>query len=196
MLLVIMIRNKLTERASMIKTNFKHALVLTIGVAGITLGSASVASANANDGGNQQYSATQTAENSQTVQTMVKTSSTGNSAVVSEALSLAKMHIPYVWGGESRSGMDCSGFTDWVYAHAAGKSLGHYTVAQESHVTKQTVAQAQPGDLLFWGSQGASYHVGIYIGDGKYVAAPAPGQYVSVQSLSSGFMPSFSGHVI
>ena len=69
----------------MIKTNFKHALVLAIGVAGITLGSASVASANAIDGGNQQYSDTQTAENSQTVQTMVKTSSTGNSAVVSQA---------------------------------------------------------------------------------------------------------------
>lgn len=182
----------------MIKINLRHALVLAIGVAGFTLGSGTVASANANAGGNQTYTAAQTANNTQTVQTLetASTSTSSNSAVVSEALKLANQHIPYVWGGESLSGMDCSGFTDWVYAHAAGKSLGHYTVTQESHVTKQSVSQAQPGDLLFWGSQGATYHVGIYVGNGKYVAAPAPGQYVSVQSVSGSFMPSFSGHVI
>lgn len=180
----------------MIKTNFKHALMLAVGVAGLALGSTTVASANANDGGNQQYSATQTAENSQTVKTMETTDITGNAAVVSEALTLAEKHIPYVWGGESQNGMDCSGLTEWVYAHVAGKSLGHNTVIQEGHVTKKTVAQAQPGDLLFWGAQGSSYHVGIYIGNGKYVAAPVPGQYVSVQSISSSFMPSFSGHVV
>lgn len=74
----------------MIKTNFKHALMLAVGVAGLALGSTTVASANANDGGNQQYSATQTAENSQTVKTMETTDTTGNAAVVSEALTLAK----------------------------------------------------------------------------------------------------------
>ncbi|WP_412989336.1 C40 family peptidase [Pediococcus siamensis] len=177
----------------MIKFNFKHALVVAVSLAGMSLGTVGV-SANANDG-NQTYTAAQTVSNQQTVTTMETTSTTGNRAVVAEALNLAKQHIPYVWGGESLKGMDCSGLTEWVYARTTGETLGHNTVIQEGHVTKQSVAQAQPGDLLFWGSAGATYHVGIYIGNGQYVAAPAPGQDVSVQAVSSSFMPSFSGHV-
>ncbi|WP_105782235.1 C40 family peptidase [Pediococcus inopinatus] len=179
----------------MIKMNFKQVLVLTVGVVGITFGATNVASADASAGGNQQYTAAQTTANNATAQAMTTSTSTSDSSVVSEALSLAQMNIPYVWAGESMSGMDCSGFTEWVYAHTTGISLGHNTVVQEGHVTKHTVAEAQPGDLLFWGSQGASYHVGIYIGSGKYVAAPAPGQNVSVQTVSGAFMPSLSGHV-
>ncbi|GEP23235.1 C40 family peptidase [Lentilactobacillus diolivorans] len=116
-------------------------------------------------------------------------------AVINLAKQLAGQNIPYVWGGESLKGMDCSGLTDYVYQQAAGISLGHYTVTQESHVTKETVSNAQPGDLLFWGNQGASYHVAIYIGNNQYVAAPQPGQNVEIQTINSAFMPSFAGHV-
>ncbi|KRK48765.1 NlpC P60 family protein [Secundilactobacillus kimchicus JCM 15530] len=115
--------------------------------------------------------------------------------VVAMAKDLAGDGIPYVWGGESMSGMDCSGLTDWVYQHAAGISLGHYTVTQESHVAKKSVADAKPGDLLFWGDQGASYHVAIYIGDNQFVAAPQPGQNVDIETISTFFMPSFAGTV-
>lgn len=114
--------------------------------------------------------------------------------VVALAKQLATENIPYVWGGESLSGMDCSGLTQYVYAQA-GVTIGRTTTAQEGYVNYESVSAAQPGDLLFWGSQGGSYHVAIYIGNGQYVAAPEPGQNVQVQSLNQYFYPSFAGHV-
>ncbi|EJF00149.1 C40 family peptidase [Liquorilactobacillus mali] len=125
--------------------------------------------------------------------TALSSSSVDTSSVVAAALSLTKMNIPYVWGGESLSGMDCSGLTAYVYAKF-GVSLPHNTVAQEGYVTYESVSQAQPGDLLFWGSKGASYHVAIYIGNGQYVHAPRTGQTVRVGSVS-GYAPSFAGRL-
>lgn len=143
---------------------------------------------------NQSYNGQTTATASST--TANSTTSSKADAVVSLAKQLATQNIPYVWGGESLNGMDCSGLTDYVYQKAAGISLGHYTVTQESHVTKKAVSAAQPGDLLFWGNEGASsYHVAIYIGNNQYVAAPQPGQNVEVETINSAFMPSFAGHV-
>ncbi|WP_054760175.1 C40 family peptidase [Secundilactobacillus collinoides] len=91
--------------------------------------------------------------------------------------------------------MDCSGLTMYVYQHAAGITLPHNTVSQESMVSKHAVSKAQVGDLLFWGSAGATYHVAIYIGNNEYVAAPEPGEDVQIQTISSYFMPSFAGTV-
>lgn len=131
-----------------------------------------------------------------TTTSTAKTANTSsNSAVVNYAKKLANMNIPYVWGGASLSGMDCSGLTSYVYQHAAGVSLGHNTVTQEGQVSYESVSAAQPGDLLFWGSKGASYHVAIYIGNNQYVAAPQPGSNVEVETISSAFMPSFAGRV-
>ena len=65
----------------------------------------------------------------------------------------------------------------------------------ESYVTKKSVSAAQPGDILFWGSAGATYHVGIYLGNNQYAAAPTFGQNVKVSTLSSYFYPSFAGSV-
>lgn len=116
-------------------------------------------------------------------------------SVVSLAVKLANAGIPYVWGGSSLSGMDCSGLVAYVFQNAEGKSLAHYTVSLESKVTQKSVSDAQPGDLLFWGNHGSTYHVAIYIGNGQFVAAPEPGENVQVQSISSYFMPSFAGTV-
>lgn len=158
----------------------------------------------AHDAVNQDASTTQTSStetnttstDSATVTTTSSTATTSRAkAVVTLAKKLATESIPYVWGGESLSGMDCSGLTDYVYAHAANVSLGHYTVTQESKVTKKAVSAAQPGDLLFWGKAGATYHVAIYIGNNQFVAAPQPGQNVEVETISSYFMPSFAGTV-
>ena len=117
-------------------------------------------------------------------------------SVVSLAVKLANSNIPYVWGGASLSGMDCSGLVDYVFQNAEGISLPHYTVSLESCVSQHSVAEAQPGDILFWGNHGSTYHCAIYIGNNQYVAAPQPGQNVEIETISPYFMPSFAGTVI
>ncbi|MGX6995602.1 C40 family peptidase [Pediococcus acidilactici] len=116
-------------------------------------------------------------------------------SVTGLATSLANNTIPYVWGGKTPAGFDCSGFASYVFQHAAGISLPSYTVAMESYVNKESVSAAQPGDLLFWGTPGATYHVGIYLGNNQYASAPTFGQNVKVQTISSYFYPSFAGRV-
>lgn len=122
-------------------------------------------------------------------------STPASSSVTGYAVKLASEKIPYVWGGSSLKGMDCSGFTSYVYSHTVGKSLPHNTVAQEAHVSAHSISRAVPGDLLFWGPKGATYHVAIYIGNNQYVAAPEPGENVKIQSINSYFKPSFAGTV-
>lgn len=117
-------------------------------------------------------------------------------SVVSLAVKLANANIPYVWGGASLSGMDCSGLVDYVFQNAEGISLPHYTVSLESCVSQHSVAEAQPGDVLFWGNHGSTYHCAIYIGNNQYVAAPQLGQNVEIETISPYFMPSFAGTVI
>lgn len=114
-------------------------------------------------------------------------------SVVSLAVKLASAHIPYVYGGNTTSGMDCSGLVQYVFKYADGVSLPHNTVAQEAYVSKHSVASAQPGDILFWGIPGNTYHDAIYIGNNQYVAAPHTGSNVQIQTISSYFMPSFAG---
>lgn len=118
----------------------------------------------------------------------------GNAQTVISA-AMSQIGVPYVWGAASPGvGFDCSGLTQYAFGQA-GISLAHYTVAQESAGQRVSISQLQPGDLVFWGAAGATYHVGIYTGNGQYIAAPAPGQNVSVQSISSYFMPSFGVRV-
>ena len=119
-------------------------------------------------------------------------SSVSGSAIVSYAAQF--LGTPYLWGGTSPStGFDCSGFTQYVYSHF-GKSIGRVTTQQEYAGTQISVSQAQPGDLLFWGSHGSTYHVAIYVGNGSYIAAPEPGYSVSYGSIQY-YMPSFAVHV-
>ncbi|KZU16319.1 hypothetical protein Nizo2264_0449 [Lactiplantibacillus plantarum] len=139
--------------------------------------------------------ASSTATTNSSSTTTSSTSDLATGSVTGLALKLASANIPYVWGGASLSGMDCSGLVSYVYQHAAGITLPHSTVAQESYVTTHSVADAQPGDILFWGSRGGTYHDAIYIGNNQYVAAPTEGQNVQVQTISSYFMPSFAGTV-
>jgi Cell wall-associated hydrolases (invasion-associated proteins) len=115
-----------------------------------------------------------------------------------KVVNTAKQYLgtPYVWGGKTPSGFDCSGFTSYVYQEATGKSIGSYTVAQEGAGTQEAVSQASAGDLLFWGSKGSTYHVGIYLGNNQYIAAPQPGESVKISTISGYFMPSFAVKVL
>ncbi|ARW19518.1 Lysozyme [Pediococcus pentosaceus] len=137
--------------------------------------------------------ATHTSSAASSSATTTTTQNTGS--VTGLARSLANNTIPYVWGGKTTSGFDCSGFVSYVYQHSAGISLPSYTVAMESYVTKKSVSAAQPGDLLFWGSAGSTYHVAIYLGNNQYANAPTFGQNAKVSTISSYFYPSFAGSV-
>lgn len=124
--------------------------------------------------------------------TATTTASASASAITSYALTF--LGVPYVWGGTTPSGFDCSGFVQYVYSHF-GINLGRTTYTQQYAGTKISVASAQAGDLYFWGSYGSAYHVAIALGGGQYVMAPAPGQNVMTGSVSS-YTPSFAVRVL
>jgi cell wall-associated NlpC family hydrolase len=95
--------------------------------------------------------------------------------------------VPYKWGGTSaRTGFDCSGFTQQVFADL-GVRLPRVSVDQSKvGAVVPDLASAQPGDLLFFGSpgNGRPNHIGIYAGDGKMLHAPRTGDVVRYQDLN------------
>lgn len=116
------------------------------------------------------------------------------SAVVT--LASAQLGKNYVWGGTGANGFDCSGLTSYVYSKAAGVQIGRTTYDQVKQGTTVSMSNLQPGDLLFWGSASAPYHVGIYVGNNQYIHAATPGQGVIKQSLSSYFYPSVAKRIL
>jgi len=90
--------------------------------------------------------------------------------------------VRYHYGGTTPStGFDCSGFVRYVYAHF-GIELPHYSVAQ-FHLGRKVRRDAlEPGDLVFFSGLG---HVGLYVGDGRYIHAPHAGTSVSVEPLAA-----------
>lgn len=84
---------------------------------------------------------------------------------------------PYVYGAEGPRAFDCSGLTAYVYG-SLGHPLPHSAQAQYDDVAHIAQSAAEPGDLVFFGSPGDIYHVGIYAGDGAIWHAPVPGQTV------------------
>jgi peptidoglycan DL-endopeptidase CwlO len=89
--------------------------------------------------------------------------------------------IPYVYGGESPSGFDCSGFTMYVFGKA-GISIPRTASAQQRAATP--VSNPRPGDLVFFGSP--AYHVGIYTGPGMMIDSPTTGKSTSERAIFSG----------
>jgi peptidoglycan DL-endopeptidase CwlO len=98
-------------------------------------------------------------------------------------IAMQYLGIPYVWGGASPSGFDCSGLVMYVYAQV-GVSLPHYTGAQWHVGVPVASSDLQPGDLVFFDGLG---HVGIYIGGGEFIHAPHTGDVVRIDSLSEGW---------
>lgn len=91
---------------------------------------------------------------------------------------------PYLWGGTSPStGFDCSGFTQYVYAHF-GISLGRTTYNQINDGYEVSRDQLQAGDLVFFGKGGDPTHMGIYIGNNTYIHSPRTGDVLKISPMT------------
>lgn len=102
-----------------------------------------------------------------------------------EVLRVARkqLGVPYVWGGASRGGFDCSGFTMYVYRHI-GRGLPHGATDQARSGARVSLRHLKVGDLVFWGGSGNYYHVAMYAGRGRIIEAPSSGKVVSYDGLS------------
>ncbi|WP_159456470.1 C40 family peptidase [Intestinibacillus massiliensis] len=92
---------------------------------------------------------------------------------------------PYVYGGSSPSGFDCSGFTSYVYKNTV-RSIPRTATSQRNALTNVSMDELKPADLVFFGSGGSISHVGIYVGNGKFIHSPHTGSVVKYDTLWSG----------
>ena len=111
----------------------------------------------------------------------IPTNTLGGQAV---ALAFHFLGVPYVWGGATPAGFDCSGLAMYVYAQL-GVKLGHYTGFQYYEGRRVPRDQLEIGDLVFFhaDSAGVPGHEGIYIGNGSFIHAPHTGDVVKISSL-------------
>lgn len=138
------------------------------------------------DANNAVASVTKSDNNNNNVAAQASTQQTSNTSAAPAAkygsvvgYALSFQGVPYVYGGTSPSGFDCSGLVQYVFA-AFGKQLPRTAGAQKAVCTPISESQLQPGDLVFWGTG----HVGIYIGGGNFVHAPTTGDHVKVTSMN------------
>jgi cell wall-associated NlpC family hydrolase len=117
--------------------------------------------------------------------TVIDPGGSGHSAVV--AIAQRYLGVPYVYGGASPSGFDCSGLAMYCYAQI-GIGLAHGATAQQQSSTPVPLSALQPGDLVFFGSASYSHHVGIYVGGGSMIHAPHTGAVVSYGSIGGAWI--------
>ena len=104
-------------------------------------------------------------------------------------IAMQYLGTPYVWGGASPSGFDCSGFVMYVFGKI-GVSLPHSSYAQYGYGSPVSRGDLQAGDLVFFDGLG---HVGIYIGGGSFIHAPHTGDVVKISSLTGWYASTYVG---
>jgi cell wall-associated NlpC family hydrolase len=104
-------------------------------------------------------------------------------------IAMQYLGIPYVYGGASPAGFDCSGFVMYVFAQV-GISLPHNAAAQYGYGMPVSQDQLQPGDLVFFNGLG---HDGIYIGGGQFIHSPHTGDVVKISSISGWYSSTWVG---
>jgi cell wall-associated NlpC family hydrolase len=109
------------------------------------------------------------------------------SELVVNAMSL--LGVPYKWGGtDADTGFDCSGFVVSVYQQSIGLLLPRKAEQQAAATEKISQAELQPGDLVFFNTMRRAFsHVGIYVGNGKFIHAPRAGAEVRVESMGGSY---------
>lgn len=99
--------------------------------------------------------------------------------------------VRYTWGGTTaKTGFDCSGFTRFVFDKSLGVALPRRSVDQARSPDLQRIDQSnlKPGDLVFFNTLRSAFsHVGIYVGEGKFIHAPRTGSHVRVDNMNSGY---------
>ena len=120
------------------------------------------------------------------------------SSKAASIVALAKEQVgkPYVWAAAGPDKFDCSGLVQYVYQHAAGINLPRTTYDQVKVGQTVPLNQLQAGDLVFWGSETAPYHVAIYIGNNQYVNAATPEQGTILQNVSSYNEPTIAKRIL
>jgi peptidoglycan DL-endopeptidase CwlO len=104
-------------------------------------------------------------------------------------IAMRYLGTPYVWGGASPAGFDCSGFVMYVYAQV-GVSLPHSSYAQYGAGSAVSRGDLQPGDLVFFDGLG---HVGIYVGGGSFIHSPHTGDVVKISSMTGWYASTYVG---
>ena len=123
--------------------------------------------------------------------TLVSRDGTGFSRTADRMVDYSKNFLgtPYVYGGSTPSGFDCSGFTGYVYKQF-GYSLPRSSASQATVGTPVSRSELIPGDLVFFNTYGGISHVGMYIGNNSFIHATLPGDVVKISSLDEAYYSS------
>lgn len=147
------------------------------------------------------YDAVQSSKQDEALQQAIDTASTTNITfgggtqpvegtgkvknMLNAALDLARRGVPYVWGGTTANGVDCSGLIYYA-ARAAGIEIPRYRAVDYGRMGVEVpLATARPGDVVYYDEPGDTDHVGIYLGDGRVIQAPQTGDHVRITSVGS-----------
>lgn len=114
-----------------------------------------------------------------------------------KAIEIAKSYIggKYVWGATGPDSFDCSGFTQYIYKKAYGKNIPRVSYAQAEYGQKVEKNDLQPGDLIFFDTmnKGRVSHVGIYIGNNKFIHAASSKSGIIESELSGYYDKKYLG---
>ncbi|MBP1950161.1 C40 family peptidase [Virgibacillus litoralis] len=128
--------------------------------------------------------------------TLSKKEEKAPSGSLSEVMNAGMPYLgtPYVWGGGSPSGFDCSGFISWAFSQA-GISVPSSTAQLQYTGSKVSYSNIQPGDLVFFNTYKTNGHIGIYLGNGKFIGSQNS-TGLAIASMNNSYWKShFAGHV-